>query len=364
MSNIKNQKYILALSCNPKIGSRTMAKILACFKDLEKVWKASFYELTKHGLEPKIAQLIIKTREKVDPNKELEKIRNLGINIITLGDKNYPKLLKEIFDPPAILYVKGEIMSQDELAVAVVGSRKYTSYGARVCSDITKELAQSGITIISGLALGIDAISHQAALSAGGRTIGVLGCGLDRIYPISNRYIAEKMMKTGGAVITEFPLGTPPMKYNFPIRNRIIAGLSLGVLVIEASLKSGSLLTSQAALEYNREVFAIPGSIYSDNSLGPNNLIKMGAKLVNQAQDIISELNIESETKKIKAKTILADSKEEEIILKILSRAESTHIDKLVKQSKLEMAKINQTLILMEMKGKVRNLGGNLYVRN
>ncbi len=360
----QEQKYILGFSCNPQIGSRTMLKILSAFNDPKQAWQASFKELTGHGLEPKIANLIIQTREKINLDQELEKIHKLGINIITIGDKNYPKLLKEIADPPAILYVKGKIIPRDELAIAVVGSRKHTSYGGRVCSDITEELAESGITIVSGLALGIDAISHQAALSAGGRTIGVLGCGLDQIYPVSNRHIAEKIINDSGAIISEFPLGTPPMKYNFPIRNRIIAGLSLGVLVIEASLKSGSLLTSQSALEYNREVFAVPGSIYSENSAGPNNLIKIGAKLVSSAQDILNELNIEVQAKIVKAKTILPDSKEEDIILKILSRDEPTHVDKLTKESKLEMAKINQTLILMEMKGKVRNLGGNLYVRN
>ncbi|MCL5795042.1 MAG: DNA-processing protein DprA [Patescibacteria group bacterium] len=360
----QEQKYILGFSCNSQIGSRTMAKILSAFNNPEKAWKASSKELIKHGLEPKIANLIIQTREKVNPDEELMKINKLGINIITIGSKNYPKLLNEIPDPPAILYIKGELSFRDELAIAVVGSRKHTNYGARVCSDIAGELATSGLTIISGLALGIDAISHQVALSAGGRTIGVLGCGLDQIYPVSNRHLAEKIINGRGAIISEFPIGTPPMKYNFPIRNRIIAGLSMGVVVVEANLKSGSLLTSRAAIEYNREVFAIPGSIYSDNSLGPNNLIKMGAKLVNSAQDILEELNLADQVKRVKAREILPDNKEEGILLTILSKSESTHIDKLAKQSKLEMAKINQTLILMEMKGKVRNLGGNLYVRN
>ena len=355
-------KYFVALSQEPKIGARTFLKLLRRFHKLKNVWRAEMVDFIRNDIPEDIGRLIIALLKKVDPDKEMEKIDQLGIRVITIKDQNYPKLLKEIPDPPSVLYIKGEFKPEDELAIAVIGARKYTSYGIRACEDITKSLAQKGMTIVSGLALGIDSFAHQAALSVKkGRTIGVLACGLDRVYPVSNRKLAE-IISTRGAIISEFPLGTPPMKYNFPVRNRIIAGLSLGVLVVEASLRSGSFLTAHSALEYNREIFAVPGSIYSEKSTGPNNLIKMGAKLVSSADDILTELNIESKSEKIEAQKIIPETKEEDILLKLIPKDNPIHIDKLAKLSKLEIAKLNQTLILMEMKGKIRNLGANQYV--
>jgi len=363
MENEEGQ-YFVALSREPKIGARTFLKLQKIFPNFGVLWHAKDKILREKLPEP-IANSIIKLRKTVDPKEEMLKLKKLGVSILTIKDKNYPRLLTEIADPPALLYVKGEIKAEDELAIAVVGSRKYSSYGARVTQEITAKLSEQGIAIISGLALGIDTFAHQAALeSASGRTIAVLGCGLDQIYPSSNQQLARRIINGRGAIISEYPIGTPALKYNFPVRNRIIAGLSLGVLVVEATLKSGTFLTAKSALEYNREVFAVPGSIYSANSEGANNLIKMGAKVVIDANDVLAELNIKKKNCELAAKKIIPESKEEEIIITLLDKEKAIHVDKLAKTSKLDIAKVNQTLIMMEMKGKVRNLGANQYVIN
>jgi len=272
-------------------------------------------------------------------------------------------LLKEIYTPPALLYLRGKIEPRDEFSLGIVGTRKLSAYGQQATPFIAAELARAGLTIISGLAKGIDTLAHRAALSAGGRTIAVLGSGLNKtnIYPFSNRRLAEEISRKG-AVISEFPLGTQPLAQHFPQRNRIISGLSLGILVIEAPERSGALITAKDALEQNRDVFAIPGPIFAQNSFGTNNLIKMGAKLVGQANDILEELNLSLLTEPSSVdKKIIPDNQEEALILKQLSE-EPIHIDKIIKQTKLSTAIVNSNLTLMEMKGKVRNLGGNNYV--
>jgi DNA processing protein len=330
---------------------------------MEEVWRADSYQLAKAGMEESVIVEIKEVRAKINPDEELEKIQNLKINVVTILDKNYPKLLKEIYDPPALLYIKGEILPIDEFAVAIVGSRKMTDYGKRVASEIATGLAQNNITIVSGLALGIDAVAHKVALDIGGRTIGVLANGLDKIYPITHRILAEKIVSGHGAIVSEFSLGTPPLHFHFPFRNRIIAGLSLGVVVIEAAVDSGALITAKCALDQNREVFAIPGGIYSPTSVGTNELIKKGAKLVTSVDDILNELNIKKVESVQKAREIIADTKEEEILLSLLSK-EPKHIDVLVQESKLDITVLNATLMMMEMKGKVKNLGGGNYVIN
>jgi DNA processing protein len=292
----------------------------------------------------------------------MEKLAKENVSVITIKDEKYPKLLREIYNPPALLYYKGRL-EEDEFAIAVVGTRKCTSYGKQVTSEITRDLANNGITIVSGLALGIDTLAHQAALEVNEKTIAVLGSGLDaqNIYPVTNCHLAEKIIETGGTLISEHPLGTLPLKFNFPQRNRIIAGLTLGTLVVEAPLTSGALITAKFALEFNREVFAVPGSIYSENSAGPNNLIKMGAKAVASAADILEALNLQRAIEYVEAKKIVPDSKNEAILLEYLSK-EPVHIDILIKQSKLDTATVNSTITMMEIKGKVRNLGGSQYV--
>lgn len=355
----QEKKYWVALSTHQKIGARTFAKLYKRFRNLSRVWDASRESLARAGLDLgqiEAVEEVIKTK---NPDQELKKLETYQVKILIYPDKNYPKLLKEICDPPGLLYLKGEILPQDELALAVVGSRKFTPYGQRATEYLVEPLAQRKITIVSGLALGIDALAHHAALEAGGRTIAVLGCGLDQIYPVSNIRLADKILQGNGAIISEFPLGTPALRFNFPIRNRIIAGLSLGTLVIECAGGSGSLLTAASALDYNREVFAVPGAIFSETAFGTNRLIKMGAKMVTSYEDILDELALEERKEFQKVQEIVPDSHEEEILLELLR--EPRLVDAMVEKSKLPASVVNATLIQLEMKGKISNLGGTRY---
>jgi len=356
-------KYWVALSTNLNIGARTFQKLNSKFESMEEVWKADKEKFIDYGYDQKIIHNVFLARANADPDEEMRKLIRFNVKAMTVKDKTYPNILKEIADPPALLYIKGEFYPEDELSIAVVGSRKYSPYGEQATEKIVSPLAQAGLTIVSGLALGVDSIAHRTTLNNNGRTIAVLGNGLDTVYPETNRYLAKKILDNNGALISEFPIGTPSFKFNFPFRNRIIAGLSLGVLVIEAAIESGSLITARCALDYNREVFAVPGSIFNEMSQGPNNLIKMGAKTVLGADDILNELNISNRSLHQKAKQIIADTKEEKIVLDILLKGQS-NIDKLVEESKIDIIKLNQTMVMMEMKGKIRNLGGNQYVIN
>jgi DNA processing protein len=275
--------------------------------------------------------------------------------------QEYPSALKEIHNPPQELYIKGEIKNQDKVAIAVVGTRKFSRYGKQVAFDIAGKLAKLGITIVSGLARGIDTFAHQAALENNGRTIAVLGSGMDRksFSPSCNYDLGEKISQNG-AVITEYPEGTIGAYYTFPQRNRIVSGLSLGAVVIEAPENSGALITAECALEQNREVFAIPGDIYAKNSQGTNKLIKMGAKLVTDVDDILQELNL-AHLLTTPKNQVKPENKEEEIILYLLS-LQPTHIDEIIVKSGLSPAAVNSTLMMLELKRAVRNLGNNNFI--
>ncbi len=283
------------------------------------------------------------------------------IQKIGLSDKNYPRLLKEIYDPPKELFFLGEIRAEENLPLAIVGTRKISNYGKQVTVELGRALARASFTIISGLALGVDGLAHQAALDVGTRTIAVLGCGLDNIYPPTHKNLAEKIVAGGGAIISEYPTGTLPLRQHFPARNRIIAGLSLGVLVIEAPETSGALITAKCALEQNREVLAVPGSVFSQNSFGTNQLIKLGARPITKVEDILEAFNLEFPEKQ--KREIKPANKEEKIILDILSN-EPINIDEIVKKSGLDASTINSTLVMMEISGKVKNLGGGNYIIN
>lgn len=355
-------KYYNAFNLFPEIGVVRFRKLLNYFPDLEIAWQSGIGELLQAGLDKKLAEKIYAERKNINPDEEFEKLAKEKIEIIIPEDKSYPKILKEIYDPPMVLYIKGELKPEDDFSLAVVGTRRPTSYGAQVVADLTNQLSRAGLTIVSGLARGIDTIAHKTALQSGGRTIAVVGSGIDKqnIYPPSNRQLAE-MIAEKGAVISEYPFGTQAMPYHFPARNRIISGLSLGTLIIEAAEKSGTFLTANHALEQNRQVFAVPGPIYSPNSVGPNSLIKIGAKLVNKVKDILEELNLTSAIQYKEARQIIPDNQEEKIILDILSE-EPIHIDKIIAATKLDTAVTSSTLALMEMKGKIKNLGGMNYI--
>lgn len=357
----KEKIYWLFFSLIPEIGPVRFKKLYSYFITLKDAYEAPGLELLKAGLEPKIIEAIQEKKKANDLDKEWQKLEKERISITTLKEKAYPKLLKEIYAPPAVLYWQGKFIDNHEYLFSVVGTRKPSFYGRRATEEIVKPLAANHLTIVSGLALGIDALGHQATLASGGRTIAVLGSGLDQIHPRTNVRLAEKIRENNGLILSEFPLGTPPLKPHFPQRNRIISGLSLGTLIIEAPEKSGALITARYALEQNREVFALPGPIFSQNSIGPNNLIKMGARPVTLYTDILETLNLKMAGEFIENQAISPDTAEEEIILKILSH-EPLHIDKIMEESKLEPSIINSCLTLMEMKGKVKNIGGMHYI--
>lgn len=338
-------------------------KLINYFPSLEEAWFASRSQLLEAGIESELIDNFFIKRESIVPEEIWADLKRQGIEVVTITEKQYPAILKEIYDPPPLLYYRGSLGNQDDYRFAVVGTRKITAYGKQVCQEIVRSLAEQGLVIISGLALGIDSQGHETAIEAGARTIAVLGSGVDwaNVYPHTNRRLAQKIIETGGAIVSELAPGTLPLKHHFPIRNRIISGLSLGTLVIEADENSGSLITAKSALDQNREVFAIPGPIYSPTSKGTNELIKLGAKLVTGANDILEALNLNQIKNFVKNQEILPESPEEEKILKTLSK-EPIHIDDIIRQTSLDSPTVTSALMNMEMKGKVKNLGGMNYV--
>jgi len=355
--------FINAFNLVGNIGSVSFKKISSNFSSMESAWQASEQKLKDAGLDEKIVADIISKRKDIDPKIEFKKLAKNEINIITIKDAEYPQQLKEIHNPPIALYVSGNIKPEDKFSLGVVGSRKPSIYGKQVVAQIVADLVEKGLTIVSGLAYGIDAIAHRNSIENKGRTLAIIGSGLDRdsLYPSENYNLARQIIeKNAGAVISEYPIGTPAFKQHFPMRNRIISGLSLGVIIIEAAEKSGALITAQHAIDQNREVFAIPGSIYSQNSIGPNKLIQAGAKLVLTANDIFEELNLEIIS--ARKQTIEFETKEENLIFNALS-GESTHIDKIVNLTKLDTAMVSANLTIMEIKGIIKNIGGMNYIK-
>lgn len=347
----------------PKITYLRYKRLRNYFSNLGDLWTADINDFTKAGLEEDIAREFIRWRKENPVAKITERLEREGITTVSLGEANYPRLLAEIPDPPHTLFVRGKLPLQAQPTVAVVGTRKCTSYGKQITEELTAELVQQGIAIVSGLALGIDGIAHQAALKTGGVTLAVLGSGINRgnVYPASHQRLAEEIIASGGSLVSEYPPGFEPTQYSFPARNRIIAGLSLGVLVTEAPVDSGALLTAKCALDYNREVFAIPHPITSDSGAGGNKFIKLGAKCVTGVEDILNELNITQIAQAMNINQLLPENPTEASLLTHLSK-EPTPIDLLIKHSGLTSATVNATLTLMEMKGKIKNVGGMNYI--
>jgi DNA processing protein len=348
------KKYLAAFGAFPIMRGEHWRKLVAYFPNLEEAWKANAGDFAHAGLPEKWISDFLEYRDKSDPTDALAKVTACGAEIIPLSDKRYPAALREIFSPPYIIYMKGSLLPEDENAIGIVGSRKGTDYGKRVTFEVAKELAASGITVISGLALGLDAEAHHGALSGGGRTIAVLANGLDTIYPASNNSLGLQIIENG-CLISEQPPGMPPLKQNFPARNRIISGLSKGILVTEAGEGSGTLHTASFALEQNRQIYAVPGPIYNPLAKGPNNLLKRGAKAVTEAQDILEDFGIE-----VSARQNSPVGEDEKLIFQIL-KSENLHIDEIVKISKRDSAEISKILTMMEIKNKVRHLGGMVY---
>ena len=355
-------KYWLAFSATNKFGYQKISLLRLCFPSLKEAWEAMLAELVKAGISQEFAEEFVLRRKEISPDEELEKLNSEQIKAVTIADENYPKLLREIFSPPFILYYRGDLENLTDRAIAVVGTRKMTEYGKLATEKIVAELATENFVIVSGLALGIDSTSHLVCLANNGTTAAVLGSGLDwkNIYPTVNRSLAEEIVTKNGLLFSEYSVGIMPLRHHFPTRNRLIAGLSLGTLIIEAGESSGALITANFALEQNREVFAVPGNITNPMSEGTNNLIKKGAKLVTGAEDIFEELNI-SQFKQIKTTDeSVPCSPEEAAILKFLQN-EPLHIDEIVQRSDLTITEVNAALLLLEIKGRVKKTGNMIF---
>jgi DNA processing protein len=358
--NAKDLKYWVGFSFIPGIGHVRFSQIESYFPDLETAWNAPAGELRKARLEDAVVRSIVTSRPRIDIDAELEKLPRFGIAVLTWHDEGYPARLKEIYDFPPVLYVRGSLTAADEWCLAVVGTRRATAYGRQVTEEIVSDLARNNITIVSGLARGVDSIAHQAALDAGGRTVAILAGGLDTIYPPENLGLARRIVEQG-ALISEYPLGTKPRADHFPRRNRILSGMSLGVLVTEAGEGSGALITADLGLEQNRDVLCVPGSILSPASRGTNKYIQQGAKLIMNCQDILEELNLRAVAQQLEFKDIVPETETESVLLKKLS-SEPSHIDEICAGSGLPVSTVSSTLAMMELKGLVRSVGNMSYV--
>jgi DNA processing protein len=354
--------YWLAFNRIPGIGRVRYQAMLAHFGRLSEAWRAGPADLRAAGLDNRAVRAIGTGRSAVDPDAELAGLEREGIQALTWDDTAYPRRLREIDDAPPVLYSRGNLSPADEVALAVVGTRRPTPYGRQVAEEFAHQLAGEGITIVSGLARGVDAIAHRSALQAGGRTLAVLACGLDMVYPPEHAKLAREIAERG-AVLSEQPLGTQPRGDFFPRRNRILSGLSLGVLLVEGDIKSGAMITAKQALDQNREVFAVPGSMFSPQSRGPNALIQRGeAKLVTSVQDIRDELNLTAAPQQIQMQELIPATDTEAALLRHISK-EPAHIDEVCRGSKLPASTVSSLLAMMELKGLVRQMGPATYVR-
>jgi len=368
----------LALALTPGLGPSRIRKLIERFGTADRVLQASLTELEATGMQAVSAQALATGKSLELAQDELAKAVRENAKIISLSDPSYPLRLKEIYDPPVILFVKGSVELLSKPGIAMVGTRHPTPYGSGMAERLANDLAARGLVIISGMARGIDTASHRGAIAAKGKTIAVLGTGIDVAYPRENTRLAEQILALGGALVTEFPTGTSPVPQNFPIRNRIISGMSAGVLVVEAGEYSGTRITSRCALEQNRDVYAVPGNVTNKNSWGPNTLIKQGAKLVATWEDVWEELpsdiqqalkSVQNESPEPASASLFPDdvqSPHEQKVLKLLKPDQSTHIDELVEMLETEMSssEIFAALFELELNGKVRQLPGKNFVKS
>lgn len=364
-SSVEENYYYLALSFVRDIGPLSAKRLLAVFKRPEDIFAASSEEIAQcQDIGPKKAKAIKDFKDWDMVDKQIKGIREMGIALLNYTNPLYPEALRELDDAPLLIYYKGSLIKEDKAALAIVGSRDMTDYGGKVALQISAALAKAGITIVSGLARGIDTMAHIGALRSKGRTIAVIGSGLDIIYPSENIDTYRKIASSG-CILSEFPLGTHPDKHNFPRRNRLISGLSLGVLVVEATENSGSLITAQYALEQNKEVFAVPGRIDSPLSRGTNSLIKKGAKLVHDTEDIIEELlpQLKGLLKTtIEEATPLEITDKEKAIFSLI-KEEPVHIDNLLRGSSMSAEEALALLLNLELKGLIRQKEGKRFCR-
>ena len=355
-----NTLYYLGFNLVNGIGPARLDRLVSAFGSLQSAWHAPAADLMLAGLDGRTVEALLKVRRTRDLQMEYSRILAAGVRPISRDDPAYPALLRELVNGPPLLYVRGTLAESDRWALAVVGTRGATTYGRDATRKLVADLVAAGVTIVSGLALGIDATAHEAALKAGGRTLAVLGSGVDQIYPTANRRLGEAI--TGqGALVSEYPLGTMPIPANFPARNRIISGLALGVLVVEAAARSGALITVQFALEQGRDVFAVPGSIFSAKSEGPHGLIRDGATIVTRAEDVLEALNMQNAVEQQAIAAAVPETPEEIALLRLVE-AEPRHIDAISRDSTLAPPVVSATLAMLELKGLVKQVGGMQYV--
>lgn len=355
-----DRSYWVALSFVRGIGAIRFQRLLDFFGTARDAWLATESDLQQAGLPSQVCQNLLVLRKSLDVGATWDKIAAQGIQVVTWADDTYPERLHTIDAAPPVLYMRGELSSTDAWAVAIVGTRRATRYGRQVADELAAALAAQGITVVSGLARGVDGVAHRAALRAGGRTLAVLGSGVDKIYPPEHRHLADEI-RAHGAILSDYAPGTPPDAVNFPPRNRIIAGLSLATVVVEAGESSGALITARFALEQGREVFAVPGSIYAPLSVGPNRLIRDGARPLLSVDDLLDALNVSRVAQYRQARLALPDDPVEAQLLSLLEN-ESLHVDELSVQANLPVSEVSAALTMMELKGLVRQVGSMHYV--
>ena len=355
-----DRSYWVALSFVRGIGAIRFQRLLDFFGTARDAWLATESDLQQAGLPSQVCQNLLVLRKSLDVGATWDKIAAQGIQVVTWADDTYPERLHTIDAAPPVLYMRGELSSTDAWAVAIVGTRRATRYGRQVADELAAALAAQGITVVSDLARGVDGVAHRAALRAGGRTLAVLGSGVDKIYPPEHRHLADEI-RAHGAILSDYAPGTPPDAVNFPPRNRIIAGLSLATVVVEAGESSGALITARFALEQGREVFAVPGSIYAPLSVGPNRLIRDGARPLLSVDDLLDALNVSRVAQYRQARLALPDDPVEAQLLSLLEN-ESLHVDELSVQANLPVSEVSAALTMMELKGLVRQVGSMHYV--
>lgn len=364
--SMEDRFYWLGWSQVPKVGPTRFAQLLAAFGTAKAAWNASEKDLLP-VIKPALTNQFVDFRKTFSFEEYLEKMRKAKVSFLALTDSDYPQLLKQIKNPPFVLFVKGnvEILNQvqDDSYIGIVGTRKITDYGRQVTEMLTTELVDAGCIIVSGLAMGVDAVAHQTTINHGGKTIAVLGCGVDCCYPRENERIYEAIIDSGGAVVSEFGLGMSPTIGSFPSRNRIIAGLSLGVLVTEGAADSGALITAKDAIAMDRKVFAVPGPVTSSLSQGTYQLIKQGAVVVSSGKEILEELQIKGakgDKRDKRDRGLKGDSKEEQKIIDLLSE-QDLHFDELVKKTRIDSSELGTILSMMEMKGMIKTLSAGFF---
>jgi len=360
MISVDELKYWVAFSGIAGIGRVRISQLREYFGSLQDAWQAPEDKLKQAGLDSRSTDALVSLRPRISLNAEMEKLERYGVKPLIYEDPLYPARLKQIYDYPPVLYVKGSLPAEDEPCLAIVGTRRPTIYGRQITEEIVADLTRSKIAVVSGLARGIDSVAHRTALEAGGKTVAVFGSGLDIVYPRENAKLAQAIMEQG-ALVSEHPLGVKPRAENFPLRNRIMSGLSLGVLVVEAGERSGALITAHQAVEQNREVFAIPGSILSPASQGSNRLIQEGAKLVRNYADILQELNLTIVVQQAEIKEFSHGDEFGSAILRQLA-SEPIHIDEICRRSGLTMQEVSSALAMLELEGIARHVGNMNYV--